>query len=53
MLLGYLYFSFVIWLDIDKTSEKKRNICGFDKLCVYFYPYILRHIFNVGICSVD
>ena len=40
MLLGYLYlFLFVILLHIDKASEKKRNICDFNKI-MFFYPYI-------------
>ena len=28
-------FSFLISLQIDKASEKKRNICGFNKLYVF------------------
>ena len=31
-------FSFVILLYIDKASEKRRNICNFNKFCdVYAY----------------
>ena len=35
---------------IDKASEKKRNICAFNKLCVFFNPCIWSHTFKVGIC---
>ena len=34
---------------IDKASEKKRNICGFNKLGVFFihiYIYIYIYIYN-------
>ena len=35
---------------IGKTSEENRNICAFNKLCVFFNPYIWSHTFKVGIC---
>ena len=30
----------MIALLMNKASEKKRNICDFNKLCVFFNPYI-------------
>ena len=33
-------YYYVIWLHIEKTSKKKRNICGFKKFCVFLFIYI-------------
>ena len=44
-------FSFVIWLHIDKASEKKRNICRFKKFCVFLlFRYIWSHTFGISKC---
>ena len=47
---NYIYYTlyilyniyYIYYRHIDKASEKRRNICGFNKLCVFFI-----HIFQV------
>ena len=34
--ISLLFRSFIIKFDIDKASEKKRNICDFEKIVVFF-----------------
>ena len=39
-------FLFLFFSGIDKASEKKRNIFGFNKFCVlYIYIYIYIYIY--------
>ena len=40
-------FLFLFFSGIDKASEKKRNICGFNKFCVlYIYIYIYMYVYS-------
>ena len=45
----YIIYIYIKLLHIYKAFEKKRNVCGFNKLCVFFYPYILSHIIYIYI----
>ena len=34
-----------IFLFFAEASEKKRNICNFNKFCVFFYSYICMYVY--------
>ena len=38
--MAFSHVAFVIC--IHKASEKKGNICGFNKFCVFFYSYLFE-----------
>ena len=59
-IIYYIYIIYYKYLSsfqklchIDKASEKKRNICNFNKFCMFFlFIYIWSHTFKVGICHI-